>query len=452
MPDSNIAIRVKNLSKCYQIYDKPHKRLLQGFLGSKKKHYKEFWALKEISFEIKKGETVGIIGRNGSGKSTLLQIICGTLTPTSGSVETYGRIAALLELGSGFNPEFTGSENIYLNASILGLTQDEIDARYEDIVAFADIGDFIEQPVKTYSSGMMVRLAFAVQVCIEPDILIIDEALSVGDFFFQQKCFGRIRDLSAKGVTLLFVSHDMSSVRDLCSSAVYLSEGKSVYWGNSQTALRAYFTGMTVMSIGEDTEHVSVTFRTSDESTIILKKILEDAVWRCQDEMLFNNNHMGLLGVVMRDKNGHITTNIQIGDRLLIQVFYRASTIDQINITLGLKNKYDQLVCRSGSKQLGIPINNVCNDEVGIFEIEMSCMLEAGLYSLQVAMGTTQLKGNQGQLSSMTEWFGPLQISWDYENKSALFLGMFGLPMQGSVITKKLIEQKQIYQNIVDRI
>ena len=186
---SEIAIKVENLSKCYQIYDQPRDRLkqfllprLQRVVGlTPKQYYREFWALKDTSFDVKKGETVGIIGRNGSGKSTLLQMICGTLSPTTGSVATHGRIAALLELGSGFNPEFTGRENVYMNASVLGLTNDEIDARFDEIAAFADIGEFIEQPVKTYSSGMYSRLAFSIAINVDPEILIVDEALAVGE-------------------------------------------------------------------------------------------------------------------------------------------------------------------------------------------------------------------------------------------------------------------------------
>ena len=231
---TDIAISVKNLSKCFQIYETPRDRLkqfvlprLQRFAGkTPKQHYREFWALKDVSFEIKKGETVGIVGRNGSGKSTLLQIICGTLTPTSGSVETRGRVAALLELGSGFNPEFTGRENVYMNAAVLGLSQQEIDQRFDDIVAFADIGDFIEQPVKTYSSGMMVRLAFAVAINVDPEILIVDEALSVGDELFQRKCFSRIEAIRASGATILFVSHSGAQIVQFCNRAVLLDAGE----------------------------------------------------------------------------------------------------------------------------------------------------------------------------------------------------------------------------------
>lgn len=224
MNNDNTAICVQNLSKCYQIYDKTRDRLLQAMPWNKKQYYREFWALKDVSFEVKKGETVGIIGRNGSGKSTLLQMICGTLTPTSGSIETHGRVAALLELGAGFNSEFTGRENVHMNASIMGLTKEEIDARFDDIAAFADIGGFIEQPVKTYSSGMYLRLAFAVIAHVDADILVIDEALAVGDAFFTQKCMRFLRKFRENG-TILFVSHDTAAVVALCQGAYWLHQG-----------------------------------------------------------------------------------------------------------------------------------------------------------------------------------------------------------------------------------
>jgi lipopolysaccharide transport system ATP-binding protein len=213
---------------------------LQRLIGQNaRQYYREFWALKDIAFEVKKGETLGIIGRNGAGKSTLLQILCGTLTPTSGNVEIAGRVAALLELGAGFNPEFTGRENVYMNATVLGLTRDEIDARYDDIAAFADIGAFIEQPVKTYSSGMYVRLAFSVIAHVDADILIVDEALSVGDAVFSQKCMRFIRSFQERG-TLLFVSHDTSSVQNLCKTAIWLGHGQIQKMGSSKQVVEAY--------------------------------------------------------------------------------------------------------------------------------------------------------------------------------------------------------------------
>ena len=240
MSSDDIVLSVKNISKRFEIYNKPRHRLQQMLFGRWKTYFQEFWALRDIDFTVKRGECVGVIGRNGAGKSTLLQIITGTLQPTSGTVERHGRIAALLELGSGFNPEFTGKENVYMNASILGLSKTETDAKYKDIVDFADIGDFIDQPVKTYSSGMMVRLAFAVQIMVDPDILIVDEALAVGDAAFQRKCFARLESLIAKGMTLFLVTHDTETVKRLCSRAIYLRSGKIVFNGNAVEGVSLY--------------------------------------------------------------------------------------------------------------------------------------------------------------------------------------------------------------------
>lgn len=245
--ESAIAIKVRGLCKCYQIYEQPEDRLKQALLprmhrllGKKGRvYYREFWAIRDISFEVRKGETLGVIGRNGSGKSTLLQVICGTLTPTAGSVEVTGRVAALLELGSGFNPEFTGRENIYMSGAVLGLTREEIDARYDDIVAFADIGEFIGQAVKTYSSGMYVRLAFAVIAHSDADILVIDEALSVGDVFFGQKCMRFLRRFQETG-TVIFVSHDAGAVVNLCDRAILLDQGRLVLEGDAKSVSEAY--------------------------------------------------------------------------------------------------------------------------------------------------------------------------------------------------------------------
>ena len=218
---SELAIRVEHLSKCYQIYERPQDRLKQSLWRGRRQFFREFWALRDLSCTLRRGETVGVIGRNGSGKSTLLQMICSTLTPTAGTIHVNGRVAALLELGAGFNPEFTGRENVRMNAALLGLTPSEIDARLPAILAFADIDDFVDQPVKTYSSGMFVRLAFAVIAHVDADILIIDEALAVGDGFFTQKCMRFLREFRENG-TLLFVSHDTSAVLNLCDRALWL--------------------------------------------------------------------------------------------------------------------------------------------------------------------------------------------------------------------------------------
>ncbi|MBR3506338.1 MAG: ABC transporter ATP-binding protein [Lentisphaeria bacterium] len=239
MSSDDVALRIRHISKRFEIYDKPRHRLQQMLFGRWKTYYREFWALRDIDLEVKKGECVGIIGRNGAGKSTLLQIVTGTLQPMEGTVERHGRIAALLELGSGFNPEFTGSENVYMNAAILGLTKAETDAKYDDIVAFADIGEFIDQPVKTYSSGMMVRLAFAVNAFVDPDILIVDEALAVGDAVFQQKCMRFIRKFKEEH-TILFVSHDTAAVVNLCDRAVLLDGGRIFRIGPAKDVTEYY--------------------------------------------------------------------------------------------------------------------------------------------------------------------------------------------------------------------
>jgi lipopolysaccharide transport system ATP-binding protein len=238
---SDVAIRVERVGKAFAVYEKPYHRLLQQLMPSASRTWhREFHALRDISFEVARGETVGIVGRNGSGKSTLLQIICGTLAPSTGSVSVNGRIAALLELGAGFNPEFSGRENVYLNATVLGLTRDEIDRRFDEIAAFADIGEFIDQPVKSYSSGMYVRLAFAVAINVTPDILIVDEALSVGDEAFQRKCHARIDRMRDDGATILFVSHSAGMVVELCNHALLLDRGEMLLRGAPRHVISRY--------------------------------------------------------------------------------------------------------------------------------------------------------------------------------------------------------------------
>lgn len=246
---SEIAISVRNVSKMYPLYTDPKDRLKQSlwhalpqaFRGQPRRFYREFWALRNISLEVKRGETVGIIGRNGSGKSTLLQIIAGTLAPSSGEVQVNGRVAALLELSSGFNPQFTGRENVYLNGAILGFSREEMNERFDQIAAFADIGEFIDQPVKLYSSGMFVRLAFAVQACVEPDVLIVDEALAVGDIFFRQKCYRRLEALRDQGVSILLVSHSMIDVEQFCQHVLLLEQGNPLFQGGASEAVKRYY-------------------------------------------------------------------------------------------------------------------------------------------------------------------------------------------------------------------
>lgn len=322
---SNIAIKVENLSKSYQIYEKPHDRLKQSILPrliqlfgkGTKQYFREFSALKDVSFEVKRGETVGIIGRNGSGKSTLLQMICGTLNPTKGSIKVNGRVAALLELGAGFNPEFTGKENIFTNGALLGLSKDEIEKKFDAILAFADIGLFIDQPVKTYSSGMFVRLAFAIAANLEPDVLIIDEALAVGDMAFQAKCMARIRSLMDRGTTVLFVSHDLGSVRNICQRVLWLKGGRQISFGEPKTVVDSY--------IREMNEELNQSVSDMGSSAVVLAEVVDESSNRSaladvgmpkipfvQGYKKYGNGKAEITDVLLYDHHGRIIETIDL--------------------------------------------------------------------------------------------------------------------------------------------
>ena len=238
--DKNLAISVQGVSKIYKLYDKPIDRLKEAVSLTHKSYHRDFFALSDISFDVKKGETVGIIGTNGSGKSTILKIITGVLSPTTGTAEVSGNISALLELGAGFNSEYTGLENIYMNGTMMGFSREEMQRRMDDILRFADIGDFVNQPVKTYSSGMFVRLAFALAINVDPEILIVDEALSVGDVFFQAKCYRRMEEMMKNGTTILMVSHDMGSIIKYCDKVVLLNRGHFVAQGEAGKMVDLY--------------------------------------------------------------------------------------------------------------------------------------------------------------------------------------------------------------------
>ena len=328
---SEIAIKVENLSKCYQIYGQPHDRLkqsiyprLQRLVGKQPTQYfREFWALKDVSFEIKKGETVGIIGRNGSGKSTLLQMICGTLNPTRGNIQTNGRIAALLELGSGFNPEFTGRENVYMNAAVLGLSREETDARFDDIIAFADIGDFIEQPVKTYSSGMMVRLAFAVIAHVDADILVIDEALAVGDAVFTQKCMRYLRRFMEQG-TVLFVSHDTGSVSNLCQKAAWLDHGVMRMHDIAAEVIKAYAEYCVQEIYGDSVKLDSVRSEKSVSAQMIKNKVDQETKISFYEDIAnsdgWKTGAAEIQSVSIMQADGPPATTLAGGERLRLRI------------------------------------------------------------------------------------------------------------------------------------
>lgn len=338
---SDIAIKVEHLTKMYKLFDKPSDRLKDALGLSKQQLYREHYALNDINMEIKKGETVGIIGTNGSGKSTILKIITGVLNQTEGTVSIDGRISALLELGAGFNMEYTGLENIYLNGTMIGFTKEEIDERLDKIISFADIGDFIYQPVKTYSSGMFVRLAFAVAINIDPEILIVDEALSVGDVFFQTKCYHKFEEFKKMKKTILFVSHDLSSISKYCDRVILLNKGEKKAEGNPKEMVNLY---KKIMVGLDNKESRSMMNDHNGKKKIFDKQLEEGKSWKSYlslnpnvDE--YGNGKAEIIDIGVFDENGMVTSSIIKGTTFTLKskVHFNESVIDPI-FTYTFKN------------------------------------------------------------------------------------------------------------------
>lgn len=409
MCSDQIVVRAERICKTYHIYDQPRDRLkqfiyprLQRLVGREgTQYYREFKALEEVSFEVKRGEAFGIIGRNGSGKSTLLQILTGTLSPTTGSCGTKGRVAALLELGSGFNPEFSGRENVYLNGSILGLSRHEIDEKFESIAAFADIGPYIEQPVKTYSSGMMVRLAFAVQVQLEPDILIVDEALAVGDALFQKRCFQKIEEMTSKGVTLLFVSHDEESVRTLTHRALLLRDGRPVICGMSSEVLLEYRRQLHAdesryLSNAADsiTERVTVA-----QPSVLLENENSSATPSRTDKLSFGEGETLVEKVEVFNAHGEDTKIFYPGDQVKIRIHCQCvQKINHLNVGLRIRNKEGVKIYSWGTLNQDMAVRAGLLDapmfwsrtffpgEIFFVDFDFNCDLGINLYEIQAAV------------------------------------------------------------------
>lgn len=377
---SDVVIKVDNVSKLYKLYDKPSDRLKEALGLSKKKRYKEHYALNNVSFDVHKGETVGIIGTNGSGKSTILKIITGVLNQTSGEVIINGRISALLELGAGFNMEYTGLENVYLNGTMIGFTRDEIDAKLQDILDFADIGDFINQPVKTYSSGMFVRLAFAVAINIDPEILIVDEALSVGDVFFQAKCYKKFEEFKEKGKTVLFVSHDLGSISKYCDRVVLLNKGEKLAEGTPREMVDLYKKVLTKQNLKADAQ-----------PGIEQKSTEQDTNWKENYQINPNLNEYGnrdaeIIDFAIVDEMGNYTNSIVKGTSFTIKskvhfnkevanpIFtYTFKTLQGVDVT-GSNTMYEK-------KDIGIAKEG--DTYVASFKQEMN--LQGGEYLLSIS-------------------------------------------------------------------
>ncbi|MEI2829305.1 ABC transporter ATP-binding protein [Pseudomonas mosselii] len=395
MSSKDVAISVRSLSKRFNMYEKAQDRLLQIFMPSRQPH-KEFWALNNINFEVARGESVGIIGKNGSGKSTLLQVICGTLPPTSGSVEVNGRVAALLELGSGFNPEFSGRENVFLNCAIHGLSRQQTAEIMDDILTFADIGEFVDQPVKTYSSGMFVRLAFSVQANLKPDILIVDEALAVGDALFQKRCYERIEMLTSSGTTLLFVSHDEESVRTLTQRAIFLSNGEIQSIGPSAEVILDY---RRALHEQESAYLAHLTQVVANKAQTPPTAASKPTASKTPDKFSFGNFDAEVLSVRVLDAQGNDKQVFFPTETATLRVECLChSDLKNLNISVRLRNKEGVKIYSWGTLNQDMAVDaGLCSGEYFwnktfttgekiTVDFEFLCSLGANLYEVQAAI------------------------------------------------------------------
>ena len=389
---TDVAISVNHVSKVYKLYDNPMDRLKESLGLSRKKKYKEHYALNGISFEIKKGETVGIIGTNGSGKSTILKIITGVLNPTSGSVQVDGRISALLELGAGFNMEYTGLENVYLNGTMLGFSKEEIDARLQDILDFADIGEFIHQPVKTYSSGMFVRLAFAVAINIDPEILIVDEALSVGDIFFQSKCFRKFEEFKERGKTILLVSHDLSSISKYCDRVILLNKGNKVSEGSPKVVVDEYKKILANKSEGVETETKEEAIDTPDQEVqneqngkFSIKNNWSKSFPLNPEFIEYGTGKAEILDFLIRDCNGNITNLIEKDTEFEIEmkVKFHDAVSDPI-FAYTIKDIRGTDLTGTNTMYENAPVREMHKDDVQEVGFRQKMTLQGGEYMLSL--------------------------------------------------------------------
>ncbi|HVW20906.1 MAG TPA: ABC transporter ATP-binding protein [Opitutaceae bacterium] len=435
-------IQVQNVTKAYRIWASPSARLRSPLLEgaarllpgaiSRKLHaaaaagYRDFHALREVAFSIRPGEATGIIGRNGSGKSTLLQLIAGTLAPTSGSLRVEGRVSALLELGSGFNPDFTGRENVYLNGALFGLTKTEMDGKFAEIAAFADIGDFIEEPVKTYSSGMMMRLAFAVAVTVQPDILIIDEALSVGDVFFTQKCFQRIREIVHRGATLIFVSHDMGAVQNLCDRALLLHEGRLAFDGAPEDCVSRYFNlHQPRAGSAARIEGARPAIDPGQRSAVQAADILAGAKSR------HGGRSLEFAAAAVFDGHGAATWDFELMHRASVRVLVRANREVRLPaVGLQLHDRMGNLVYAAGTPQLRFPLPSLAAGEEVLLDFRLTLSLQPGLYTLSLdAAEYDENDPNLGNFFDRVGGLGPLTVS-NHAPGALPFYGVAQLPME----------------------
>ncbi|AJI46691.1 ABC transporter ATP-binding protein [Francisella philomiragia] len=422
--NKEVAIKVENLTKIYKLYDKPVDRLKESLNIFGKKYHKDFYALNEVCFEINKGDAVGIVGKNGSGKSTLLKIITGVLTPSSGSVTVNGRVSALLELGAGFNPEYTGLENIYLQGLLMGYDKEAMHTRVDAILRFADIGEFINQPVKGYSSGMFARLAFAVAINVEPDILIVDEALAVGDMVFQAKCMARMISLMERGVTVLFVSHDAHSVKTLCNKAVFLQNGQLVDYGDSARVVGKYVE-MQSMQMNDDLKEIDTKIedsKTYDELSSEDIPVVVSLKPKNLDMSLsqrFGDGRATILNAVILDEDFKPTNELIATKDYYVQIatkFNTSLSTFVIGTSLASLDGIQQISCMNSQDFVTFP--SVSEGEVIITTIKVNVPLKAGNYVLNVGCEFPSISNVTHQSLDIINAFEAVRVVFKAHNKS----------------------------------
>ena len=381
------AIEVSDVTKVYRLYERQRDRLWETLGLDRKKTYKEKYALNHVSFRVKRGETVGIIGTNGSGKSTMLKLITGVLTPTAGSIRVDGRISALLELGAGFNMEYTGIENVYLNGAMIGFTKEEIDARLNDIISFADIGDYINQPVKSYSSGMFVRLAFAVAINIDPEILIVDEALSVGDVFFQSKCYRKFEEFRRAGKTILFVSHDLSAISRYCDRAILLNQGDLIYDGTPKEAIDLY----KKVLVGQYEEKPAEQPEAADGEKREIQGIGSGSdLWKRRypvnpSLVEYGEKNGEIVDYALLDENGLMTSNFLKGTVFTVRMKIRAhADILEPIFAFTIKNMKGIEICGTNTTMEHVPVPTMHDGDEHVVEFTQKMDLQGGEYLLSL--------------------------------------------------------------------
>ena len=446
MPDE-LLIQAKGLTKAYRIWDRPSSRLTvplieaaskllpqalgrRSLAGRAAAKYRDFYALREVGFSVRRGEATGIIGRNGSGKSTLLQLIAGTLMPTSGSVSVTGRVSALLELGSGFNPDFSGRENVFLNGAIYGFTHAEMAERMDEIAAFADIGDFLEQPVRTYSSGMMMRLAFAVAVNVQPDILIIDEALAVGDVFFSQKCFQRIREIVHRGATLIFVSHDMGAIQSLCDRALLLNQGSLIFDGAPEDCVSRYFN--LHKPAARSGKAVPGTHAPVDPAA---RKAVEGSNILPAAKSRHGDRELEILAAAVLDGHGAATWDFEMMHRASVRMLLRAnSEIRMPSVGIQIHDRMGNLVFAAGTSQLRFPLPALPKGQEILLEFRIALNVQPGAYTLSLdAAEFDEENPNVGVFFDRVGGLGPLNVA-NHGGITLPFYGIAQLPMDISYL------------------